>query len=218
MARELCRSTACSAAPFYLPFSGPPAAGQIAHKGTGDADPPGQLQQSLLPVLPFLPTIPILQAGALCGRGGESCGQKENRVLGFLQPAARCLLWHVGGGQRTVGAASRLWAGGKAAKMQLQAADSELERCSQARLHSSQSGHTEEVRPAEGCRAVLTKRSPMLQFCMGTDCSSSSHCRSSEATTAPTPNQAGNDNIHTQIHTRYRIWHSTVLPELVAAF
>lgn len=180
---------------------------------------PSRLQQWLLPALPFLQTIPISQAGALCGRGGESCGQKENRVLGFLRPAARCRLGHFGGGQGTVGVPSGLWAGGQEAKMQLQAAGSGLEQCSQARLHSSQSGHVEEVHPAEGCGAVLTKHSPILQVCTDcSSCSSSSHCRSSEATTTLTPTRTGNGNIHAQIHTRYRIWHSAVLPELVTAF
>ncbi|XP_042748994.1 uncharacterized protein LOC122192507 [Lagopus leucura] len=140
------------------------------------------MQQSLVPALPFPPTICILQAGALCGRGGESCRQKENRVLGFLQLTASCLLRRFGGGQGTVGAPSRLWAGGKEAKMQLQAAGSELEQCGRA-LYSSQSGHTEQICPAEGCRAVLIKHSPIAQVCSDcTSCSSSSHCRSSELT------------------------------------
>ena len=89
---------------------------------------------------------------------------------------------------------------------------------SSAARHGSQYGHTEEVHPAESCWAVLTMHSPILQVC--TDCSSCSsifHCGSSQATT-PTLTHTGNDNIHTQIHTQYRIWHSTVLPELVTAF
>ena len=89
---------------------------------------------------------------------------------------------------------------------------------SSAARHGSQYGHTEEVHPAESCWAVLTMHSPILQVC--TDCSSCSsifHCRSSQATT-PTLTHTGNDNIHTQIRTQYRIWHSTVLPELVTAF
>lgn len=91
------------------------------------------------------------------------------------------------------------------------AVDSRLEQCSQARLHSSQHTHAEEVHPAEDCWAVLTKYSSILQVCMNcSSCLSTFHCRSSEATT-PT----GDNNIHTQIHTQYRIWHSTVLPELV---
>ena len=93
---------------------------------------PSQPQQSLLPALPFPHVFPIGQSGALCGRGGESCRQKENGLLGFLHPTARCLLWHFGGGKGVVGAPVGLRAGGKEAKMQLQAAGSGLEQCSQA--------------------------------------------------------------------------------------
>ena len=93
---------------------------------------PSQPQQSLLPALPFPHVFPIGQSGALCGRGGESCRQKENGLLGFLHPTARCLLWPSGGGKRVVGAPVGLRAGGKEAKMQLQAAGSGLEQCSQA--------------------------------------------------------------------------------------
>ena len=128
---------------------------RLPTRARGPQTLPGQLQQSLLPALPFPPAIPVWQAGALRGRGGESCRQTENGVLGFLQPAARCLLWRFGGGQGSVGAAWRLWAGGKEAKVQLQAAGSELEQRGQAQLHSSQPGHAEGVGPAEGCRAFL---------------------------------------------------------------
>lgn len=93
---------------------------------------PSQPQQSLLPALPFPHVFPIGQSGALCGRGGESCRQKENGLLGFLHPTASCLLWHFGGGKGVVGAPVGLRAGGKEAKMQLQAAGSGLEQCSQA--------------------------------------------------------------------------------------
>lgn len=173
---------------------------RLPTRARGPQTLPGQLQQSLLPALPFPPAIPVWQAGALRGRGGESCRQTENGVLGFLQPAARCLLWRFGGGQGSVGAAWRLWAGGKEAKVQLQAAGSELEQRGQARLHSSQPGHAEGVGPAEGCRAVLTKRSPVPQVCSDcTSCSSSSRCGSSEVTTSLTrPKQVMTACTHTQ--------------------
>ena len=96
--------------------------------------------------------------------------------------------------------------------MQLQAVGSGLEHCSQARLHRWQSGHVEEVCSAEGCRAVLTKHSSLLQVCMVLELFPLQELRSDNLT------QKGNDNVHTQINTQYRIWHSTVLPELVTAF
>ena len=37
---ESCAGASGSAAAFHLPFPGPPAAGQIAHKGSGSSDPP----------------------------------------------------------------------------------------------------------------------------------------------------------------------------------
>jgi len=70
-------------------------------------------------------------------------------VLGFLHPAAKCLLWHFRGGQGMAGAPLELCVGGKEAEMQLQAVGSGLEQCSQARPHSPQRGHTEEACPAD---------------------------------------------------------------------
>ena len=133
-------------------------------------------------------------------------------MLGFLHPTARCLLWHFGAGHGVVGAPTGIWAGGKKAKMQLQAAGSGLEQCSQARLHSWQFGHLEEVCPAAGLSLPSTPpsyrsawtTSVLVLFPL-------------QELRSDNPTQTGNDNVHTQINTHYRIWHSMVHPELVTA-
>ena len=129
---ESCAGPSGSAAAFICPSLALLQLEREHRRARGMQTLPSQPQQSLLPALPFPHVFPIGQSGALCGRGGESCRQKENGLLGFLHPTARCLLWHFGGGKGVVGAPVGLRAGGKEAKMQLQAAGSGLEQCSQA--------------------------------------------------------------------------------------
>jgi len=73
---ESCAGLSGSAAAFHLPFSGPPAAGEIAHKVMGYADPP----QSTAAVAPASIPFPLSQTGTLCGRERESSGLQAGAV------------------------------------------------------------------------------------------------------------------------------------------
>lgn len=76
-------------------------------------------------------------------------GQRETRMSALLCPIAKVSSSILGGRQGPAGQPLELCAGGKEARITATGRGSGPEQCSQARLHSLQSGHTEKAYPAE---------------------------------------------------------------------